>query len=101
MTGTAYFVPAADLLPYWPHDLLAPSDVPGLGQLAQRVGVTAFDILEYDGYLTATGNLAIWEELELNLPLVDGLSLVLGQTGGGLTQIPFELRLGRDLSHWK
>ena len=97
MTGTAYFVPAADLLPYWPHDLVAPSDVPGLGQLAQRVGVTAFDILEYDGYLTATGKLAIWEELELNLPLVDGLSLVLGQTGGGLTQIPFELRLGHEV----
>src|SRR5215217_8544355 len=98
MTATAYFVPAADLLPYWPHDLVAPTDVPGIGQLSQRVGVTAFDIVEYDGYLTATGTLALWEELELTLPLVDGLSLVLGQTGGGLTQVPFELRLGTEVA---
>ncbi len=96
MTDTAYFVPAADLLPYWPHDLVAPTDIPIIGPFPQRVGVTAFDVVEYDGHLTVTGTLAVWEELELKLPLVDGLSLVLGQTGGGLTQVPFELRLGTE-----
>ena len=35
-----YFVPSADLLPYWPHDLLAASDVPILGRLSQLAGVT-------------------------------------------------------------
>lgn len=97
MTNTAYFVPAADLLPYWPHDLLAPTDVPIIGPLSQRVGVTAFDVDDWDGFLTVTGTLAVWEELELKLPLVDGLSLVLGRTGGGLTQVPFELRLGQKV----
>jgi hypothetical protein len=96
MTSSAYFVPAADLLPYWPHDLLAPTDVPLIGPLSQRVGVTALDIDDWDGFLTVTGTLAVWEELELKLPLVDGLSLILGRTGGGLTQIPFELRLGQE-----
>ena len=90
-----YFVPVADLLPYWPHDLVAPTDVPILGGLSQRIGVTAFDLVEYDGFLTVRGTLAVWEELELRLPLLDGLSLVLGQTGGGLTQLPFEVRLGQ------
>jgi hypothetical protein len=73
--NTAYIVPAADLLPYWPHDLLAPTDVPVIGPLSQRVGVTAFEIDDWDGFLTVTGTLAVWEELELKLPLVDGLSL--------------------------
>lgn len=95
MTGAAYFVPAADLLPYWPHDLLAPTDIPVIGPLSQRVGLTAFEVVEWDGFLTVMGTLAVWEELELKLPQVDGLSLVLGRTGGGLTQVPIELRLGR------
>jgi hypothetical protein len=92
---TAYFIPALDLLPYWPHDLVAPSDVPLLGDLAQYIGVTDFDVVEYEGYLTAFGTLAVWEEVELKLPLVEGFSLVLGETGGGITEFPFELRLGQ------
>jgi hypothetical protein len=49
VTETAYLVPAADLLPYWPHDLLAPTDVPVIGPLSQRVGLTTFDVVEWDG----------------------------------------------------
>jgi hypothetical protein len=95
MATTSYFVPALDLLPYWPHDLIAPADVPLLGALTQFVGVTDFEVVEYDGYLTLVGVMAVWEELELDLPLVDGLTLVLGEVGGGITEIPFELRLGQ------
>jgi hypothetical protein len=67
---TGYFVPAADLLPYWPHDLLAPSDVPGLGSIARRIGVSDFDTVEYDGNLVAFGTLAISGEIELGIPLL-------------------------------
>ena len=49
--GAPYFVPAADLLPYWPHDLLATSDVGMLGRLSQSVGVTEFELIEYEGEL--------------------------------------------------
>jgi hypothetical protein len=95
---TGYFVPAADLLPYWPHDLLAPSDVPGLGPIARRIGVSDFDTVEYDGYLVAFGTLAISGEIEFGIPALKALSLVLGQTGGGVTRVPFEIRLGRSIS---
>jgi hypothetical protein len=36
VTDTAYLVPAADLLTYWPHDLLAPNDVPVIGPLREQ-----------------------------------------------------------------
>ncbi|SFR94933.1 hypothetical protein SAMN04487846_1055 [Microbacterium sp. cf046] len=90
----AYFVPALDLLPYWPHDLLAPSDVPMLGRLGQYAGVTEFELVEYEGELGVVGTLALWDELTLDLPLVDGLQLVLGQPGPHLTALPFELSFG-------
>jgi hypothetical protein len=89
-----YFVPVADLLPYWPHDLVAPSDVGILGRLAQYVGVTELDLIEYEGELVLTGKLALWQELALDLPLVDGVALVLGQPGPNLTALPFELDFG-------
>lgn len=89
-----YFVPAADLLPYWPHDLLAPSDVGIIGRLSQYVGVSELDLVEYEGELTLTGKLALWQEIALDLPLVDGVALVLGQPGPNLTAFPFELSFG-------
>ncbi len=89
-----YFVPAADLLPYWPHDLLAPSDVPMLGRLSQFAGVTEFELVEYESELAVVGTLALWDELTLDLPLVDGLQLVFGQPGPNLSALPFELDFG-------
>ncbi len=89
-----YFVPAADLLPYWPHDLLAASDVGIIGRLSQSVGVTELDLIEYEGELMLTGRLALWQELAFDLPLVDGVALVLGQPGSDLTALPFELYFG-------
>lgn len=89
-----YFVPSADLLPYWPHDLLAPSDVPLLGRVSQYLGVSDLDIVEYDGFVALTGTLAIRGELELGIPMLDGVSLVVGQVGDGITELPFELRFG-------
>ncbi len=89
-----YFVPAADLLPYWPHDLVAPSDVGILGRLTQFAGVTDFQLVDYEGELAVVGTLALWDELTLDLPLVDGLQLVLGQPGANLTALPFELDFG-------
>jgi hypothetical protein len=79
--GAPYFVPAAELLPYCPHDLLAPSDVPMLGRLTQHAGVTEFELVEYEGELSVVGTLALWDELTLDLPLVDGLQLVLPISG--------------------
>jgi hypothetical protein len=90
----AYFVPALDLLPYWPHDLLAPSDVPMLGRLSQYAGVTDFELLDYEGELCIVGTLALWDELAVDLPLVDGVQLVVGQAGPNLTVLPFELDFG-------
>ena len=75
-----YFVPSADLLPYWPHDLLATSDVGCSGALAMA-GVTDFELVEYEGALGLVGKLAFWRQLVLDLPLVDGVQLVLGQPG--------------------
>jgi hypothetical protein len=92
--GAPYFVPAADLLPYWPHDLLATSDVGMLGRLSQSVGVTEFELVEYEAELGVIGTLALWDELALDLPLVDGMQLVLGQSGPNLTSLPFELDFG-------
>lgn len=89
-----YFVPSADLLPYFPHDLLAPSDVGILGRLSQYLGVTELELLEYEGELTLIGKLALWQELSLDLPLVDGVALVIGQPGANLTALPFELSFG-------
>ncbi len=89
-----YFVPAADLVPYWPHDLLATSDVGMLGRLSQYLGVTEFDLVEHQGELTLFGTLALWQQLAFDLPLVDGLALVLGQSGVNLTALPFELNFG-------
>lgn len=91
---TPYFVPAADLLPYWPHDLLATSDFGMLGRVSQYIGVTDFDLIEYEGELTLVGRLALWRQLVLDLPLVDGVALVLGQPGLDLTTLPFELDFG-------
>lgn len=92
--SSPYFVPVADILPYWPHDLLAPSDVPMLDRLTQYAGVTDFDLVEYGDELSLIGTLALWEELTLDLPLVKGLQLVLGQPGPHLTALPFELDFG-------
>jgi hypothetical protein len=89
-----YFVPVLDLLPYWPHDLLAPSDVPMLGRLGQYAGVTEFELLDYEGEVAIVGTLALWDELTLDLPLVDGLQLVVGQPGPNLSALPFELDFG-------
>ncbi|HEU5204956.1 MAG TPA: hypothetical protein VFU17_11720, partial [Candidatus Limnocylindrales bacterium] len=89
-----YFVPVLDLLPYWPHDLLAPSDVPMLGRLGQYAGVTEFELLDYEGEVAIVGTLALWDELTLDLPLVDGLQLVVGQPGPNLSTLPFELDFG-------
>jgi hypothetical protein len=89
-----YFLPAADVLPYWPHDLLAASHVGMLGRLGQFAGVTEFELVEYEGELSVIGTLALWEEMALDLPLVDRVQLVLGQAGPNLTAIPFELDFG-------
>ena len=89
-----YFVPSADLLPYWPHDLLATSDVPIMGRLSQLAGVTELELVEYEGELGLVGTIALWDELALDLPLVDGVQLVLGQTGQNLTELPFTLDFG-------
>jgi hypothetical protein len=89
-----YFVPVLDLLPYWPHDLVAPSDVPMLGRLSQYAGVTEFELLDYEGEVAIVGTLALWDELTLDLPLVDGLQLVVGQPGPNLSAFPFELDFG-------
>lgn len=92
--SAGYFVPVLDLLPYWPHDLLAPSDIPALGRLGQFAGVTEFELVEYEGEIGLTGTLALWDELAFDLPLVDGTQLVLGQPGPNLTALPFELDFG-------
>ena len=89
-----YFVPSADLLPYWPHDLIATSDVGMLGRVSQYLGVTDFDLIEYEGALNLVGKLALWQQLVLDLPLIDGVALVIGQPGLNLTALPFELNFG-------
>ena len=89
-----YFVPSADLLPYWPHDLIATSDVGMLGRVSQYLGVTDFDLIEYEGALNLVGKLALWRQLVLDLPLIDGVALVIGQPGLNLTALPFELNFG-------
>jgi hypothetical protein len=89
-----YFVPSADLLPYWPHDLIATSDVGMLGRVSQYLGVTEFDLIEYEGALTLVGKLALWRQVVLDLPLIDGIALVIGQPGLNLTSLPFELNFG-------
>lgn len=92
--SATYFVPAADLLPYWPHDLLAISDVPILGRLSQLAGVTELELVEYEDELGLVGTIALWDELALDLPLVDGVQLVFGQPGPNLSALPFELDFG-------
>ena len=92
-----YFVPALDLLPYWPHDLLAPSDVPMLGRLGQYAGVTEFELLDYEGEVALVGTLALWDELTLDLPLVDGLQLVVGPARARLRQAAIRARLRAGL----
>ncbi|MCD2441545.1 hypothetical protein LQ757_04555 [Agromyces sp. SYSU K20354] len=92
--GVPYFLPAADLLPYWPHDLLAPSDVGMLGRVSQLVGVTDFELVEYEGELGVVGTLALWDELVLDLVVVEGMALVLGQPGPNLSAFPFEIDFG-------
>ena len=92
--STPYFVPVADLLPYWPHDLVAPSDLGIFGRLIQYFGITELDLLEYEGELTMTGKVALWQQMSLDLPLIDGVSLVIGQPGPNLSAFPFELSFG-------
>lgn len=89
-----YFVPALDLLPYWPHDLLAPSDLSVLGRLSQYAGVTELELVEYEGEVNLIGTLAMWDELAFDLPLVDGVQLVLGHQGPNLSTLAFELDFG-------
>lgn len=92
--STPYFVPVADLLPYWPHDLVAPSDLGIFGRLIQYFGITEFDLVEYEDELTMIGKVALWQQMSLDLPLVDGVALVLGQPGPNLSAFPFELSFG-------
>jgi len=94
VASAPYFVPSVDLLPYWPHDLVAPSDVGMLGRVGQFLGITEFDLLEYENELTIVGTLALWRELSVGLPFVDGVSLVIGKPGLELTALPFELNFG-------
>jgi hypothetical protein len=89
-----YLVPAADLLPYWPHDLLATCVVGMLGRLTQLTDVTELELVGYEGDLGLRGTLAPWDEPALDLPLVDGVQLVLSQTGSGPTLQAFELDFG-------
>jgi hypothetical protein len=93
--SASHFVPAADLLPYWPHDLLAPTDIGGIGSLTVYVGVSDLDLLEFGGQVTLTGELALWQQIVFNLPLVNGVSLVLGQPGPNVSAFPFELSFGQ------
>jgi len=65
-----------------------------LGRVGQYLGITDFDLLEYEGELTLVGTLTLWRELSLDLPLVDGVSLVIGTPGLNLTSLPFELNFG-------
>ena len=65
-----------------------------LGRLSQHAGVTELELVDYDGELSLLGTLALWDELTLDLPLVDGVQLVLGQPGLNLTALPFELDFG-------
>ena len=65
-----------------------------LGRVSQYLGVTDFDLIEYEGALTLVGKLALWQQLVLDLPVVDGISLVVGQPGLNLTTLPFELNFG-------
>jgi hypothetical protein len=64
------------------------------GRLSQYAGVTDFELADYEGELSLLGTLALWDELTLDLPLVDGVQLVLGQPGPNLTALPFELHFG-------
>ena len=50
-----------------------------LGRVGQFLGITEFDLLEYENELTIVGTLALWRELAVDLPFVDGVSLVIGQ----------------------
>ena len=58
-----------------------------LERLSQYAGVTELELVDYDGELSLLGTLALWDELTLDLPLVDGVQLVLGQPGLNLTAL--------------
>ena len=63
-----------------------------LGRLSQYAGVTEFELVEYEDELSLIGQLALWDELVMDLPF--GLQLVLGQPGQNRTLLPFELHFG-------
>lgn len=80
----------SEVLPYWP------SDVFGEPKALERIGLRDFEMTATADELSLAGKLVWAKEIEIDLPLVNGISVVL-LSGNGNTEVPFEIELLPDL----
>jgi hypothetical protein len=74
------------VLPYWPTDVF------GEPKALDKVGVRDFEVTATGDELSLSGKLVWSRELEIDLPIVKGLSVVL-LSGNGMTEVPFQIEL--------
>lgn len=86
------FAPLSRTLPFWPGDLFGPP-----GGMLDLVGITDFDIDASQTSLAFSGKVAWLEEIEVEIPAVDGASFAL-LDAGGFTEVGFNVALAPEFS---
>jgi hypothetical protein len=86
------FAPLSRTLPFWPGDLFGPP-----GGMLDVIGITDFDIDTSSVGLAFSGKVAWLEEIELEVPAINGASFAL-LDAGGFTEVGFNLALQPELS---
>ncbi len=86
------FAPLSRTLPFWPGDLFGPP-----GGFLDLVGITDFDIDAGAASLAFSGKVAWLQEIEVEIPAIDGASFAL-LDAGGFTEVGFNVALSPEFS---
>lgn len=86
------FAPLSRTLPFWPGDLFGPP-----GGILDLVGITDFDIDSSASSLAFSGKVAWLQEIEVEVPAIDGASFAL-LDAGGFTEVGFNVALQPEFS---
>lgn len=86
------FAPLSRTLPFWPGDLFGPP-----GGMLDLVGITDFEIDAGASSLAFSGKVAWLQEIEVEIPAIDGASFAL-LDAGGFTEVGFNVALAPAFS---
>lgn len=88
-TDTTYFIPLRDALPFWPTDRFTSRDEDGF---LDRVGLSDFEAEETPTQTTLRLTVAFRDEIEFDLPGLDGFAFVFGaDADGGGSHVTVEI----------